>query len=165
MKTSNLVQFYLGDSATMPFTRWQWCDDVSKRIDHMGWFCDEFQDNKMRGIVVRLANGTFVAGYSMGDHMTSTVDTGTVYTNDCECARAADSMAENAADTEREYQAIWQAARKLEDENQNAITRLRECIVLRNRKCVDYVRSEISELCETIRTNRARLAGEFADYA
>lgn len=96
--------FYL-DSDGQPFTRWQWCDDVEGVcIDHTGWFCDEYGDGgKIRGIVVSLSHGRFLAGWSMGEGMASSVDAD-IYASAEDAAYAADSMAERAAESEREYQ-------------------------------------------------------------
>ena len=96
--------FYLSD-AGQPFTRWEWCDNVDgARIGHTGWWADEYRDSKIRGIVVRLPHGRFLAGWSMGKGMASSIDAD-VYDDIVDAARAADSIAENAADAEREYQA------------------------------------------------------------
>ena len=97
--------FYLSD-AGQPFTRWQWCDDVDgASIRHTGWFCDEYGDgDKIRGIVILLPHGRYMAGWSMGKGMASTIEPG-VFDDIVDAARVADSIAENAADNEREYQA------------------------------------------------------------
>jgi hypothetical protein len=97
--------FYL-DSDDQTFTRWQWCDEVpGVRIGHTGWFCDEYGDyEKIRGIVVALPHGRFLAGWSMGKNMSSAVDTD-LYDTAEDAAYVADSMAERAAEREREYQA------------------------------------------------------------
>jgi len=96
--------FYLND-AGQPFTRWRWCDDVVSSIRHTGWFIDDFgTGEKIRGIVVSLPHGRFLAGWSMGEGMASTVDS-CVYDSAEDAAFAADSMAEYAADNEREYRA------------------------------------------------------------
>jgi len=95
--------FYLEDHGSLG--RWTWCDEVSgSRVDHSGWYSDEYGClDKIRGIVFRLPHGRFLAGWSMGDGMATSVD-GDIYTGEIEAARAADSIAENAAETEREYQ-------------------------------------------------------------
>ena len=101
---SNGRGFYLSD-AGQPFTRWEWCDNIDgARIEHTGWWTDEYCDSKIRGIVVRLSHGRFMAGWSMGEGMASAIAPG-VYFDIVDAARAADSMAEDAADREREYQA------------------------------------------------------------
>lgn len=95
--------FYL-DSDGQGFERWEWADDVIS-LRHTGWYTDEYCEDKMRGIVVRLNRGRgFLAGWSMGEGMASTVDTGTVFDDVRDAALCADSMAENAAEREREYQ-------------------------------------------------------------
>lgn len=94
--------FYLGSDG-QPFTRWKWADDVVD-LRHTGWFCDDFQDAKIRGIVVYLPHGLYLAGWSMGEGMASSVDAD-LYDTPEAAARAADRMAEHVADCEREYQA------------------------------------------------------------
>ena len=97
--------FYL-DDAGQPFTRWQWADDVEgAHIPHSGWFTDDYGDSeKIRGIVILLPHGRYMAGWSMGKGMASTIEPG-VFDDIVDAARVADSIAENAADNEREYQA------------------------------------------------------------
>lgn len=97
--------FYL-DDAGQPFTRWQWADDVEgAHISHSGWFTDDYGDSeKIRGIVILLPHGRYMAGWSMGEGMASTIEPD-VYDDIVDAARVADSIAENAADHEREYQA------------------------------------------------------------
>ena len=96
--------FYL-DSDFAPGLRWQWCDDVTPRIDHSGWFTDEYGDgDKIRGIVFRLPRSRgFLAGWSMGIGMASEIDC-TIYDDEIDAAYAADSMAAYDAEREREFQ-------------------------------------------------------------
>lgn len=92
--------FYLGECKRM---RWTWADDISGAgIRHTGWFCDEFQDHTIRGIVVRLTHGRMLAGWSMGAGMASLIACDEVFTDEIEAARRADGLAESAADAERE---------------------------------------------------------------
>lgn len=95
--------FYLG-SDFAPGLRWEWADDVSSSIRHNGWYTDkDGGGDKIRGIVMRLPqNRGFLAGYSMGERMISSVDTSTVYENIKDAAHAADSDAERVADDARE---------------------------------------------------------------
>ena len=97
--------FYLSD-AGQPFTRWQWADDVEgAHISHSGWFTDDYGDSeKIRGIVVLLPHGRYMAGWSMGEGMASTIEPG-VFDDIDDAARMADEHARVAADNEREYQA------------------------------------------------------------
>ena len=96
--------FYL-DSDFAPGLRWQWCDDVTSSIDHSGWFIDEYGvGEKIRGVVFRLPRSRgFLAGWSMGVGMASEIDC-TIYEDEISAAYAADSMAEDVAEREREYQ-------------------------------------------------------------
>lgn len=112
----NSIFFYL-DSDGMPDLRWMWADEVSGvRISHKGWYCDDCCDEKTRGIVMRLPNKRgFIAGWSMGEGMASSVDY-YVFDNERDAAFGADSMAENVADREREYQAKWRAEQDEEQE-------------------------------------------------
>ena len=96
--------FYL-DDAGQPFTRWQWADDVEgAHISHSGWFTDDHGDSeKIRGIVILLPHGRFMAGWSMGKGMASTLEPD-VYDDIDEAAQMADEHARVAAENEREYQ-------------------------------------------------------------
>jgi hypothetical protein len=100
------MSFYL-DSDFMPLLRWTWCDEVDgvgRSIDHTGWFTNDFCDDKIRGIVMRLPHGRgFLPGWSMGEHMASSLEYD-VYDDEVECAYAADQLAEYAAEAQREYE-------------------------------------------------------------
>jgi hypothetical protein len=103
--------FYLDDSS-----RWKWCDDVAGAgVKHTGWYTDEYGDgDKIRGIVVLLPHGRFLAGWSMGEGAASSLEY-EVYTDAKEAAWAADSLAESVAEDEREYQEEQQ---RLQDEEE-----------------------------------------------
>ena len=96
--------FYLGSDFS-PDLRWQWCDDVTSRINHTGWFTNEYGDGDIiRGIVFRLPRSRgFLAGWSMGEGMITGRGC-TIYGDETAAAYAADSMAEYIAKQEREYQ-------------------------------------------------------------
>ncbi len=119
--------FYL-ESDFMPGLRWKWCDEACSRIRHKGWFCDEYQEETIRGLVMRLPNNRgFLAGWSMGKGMSSYVDYD-VFLDEVDAAQCADSMAENAAEREREYQAEMEAERAAEDERiENRFRDAMEC--------------------------------------
>lgn len=109
--------FYLGD-AGMPCMRWAWADECEgARIEHRGWFCDDSQDVTIRGLVLRLPHGRFLAGWTMGEGMASACEE-RLYHDIAEAAQAADELARIAAEREREYQA--QEAARLEDEEREA---------------------------------------------
>ena len=97
------MSFYLDDFGSP--SRWKWCDDVNSRIQHKGWYTDEFGDgDTIRGIVVYLSHGRAVAGWCMGVGMCGEIFTDEVFTDDKQAARRADGIAEAAAENEREYQ-------------------------------------------------------------
>ena len=112
------AMFYL-DSDFQPFTRWKWCDDVAN-IKHTGWFCDEYCDSKIRGIVANLPHGKYLAGWSTGEGMASEVDYSYIYDDIKDAAYAADSMAEYAAEQEREYQEEQAELEREEELNRGA---------------------------------------------
>ena len=100
--------FYL-DDVGQPFTRWKWCDDVVPHIRHSGWFTDLHGDGeKIRGIVIFLPHGRFMAGWAMGEKMCATVD-GKLYDDEVSAAYSADFMAENAAQREIEHWQQWES--------------------------------------------------------
>lgn len=106
--------FYLSESAGPFQLRWAWADEVLPSIRHTGWFCDEHQCDKIRGLVMRLPRGRgFLAGWSMGEGMASAID-GWVHDDIEDAARAADSMAEEVAEAQREYEEAESA--RLNDE-------------------------------------------------
>ena len=107
--------FYLNDHG-MPDLRWKWCDEIVSRINHKGWYSDEWQQDTIRGLVMRLPNNRgFIAGWSYGEGMFSSVNYD-VFLDESDAAYCADSMAENAAEREREYQAEQEALREVEEE-------------------------------------------------
>lgn len=113
--------FYLESTGGgQPFgLRWDWADEVAD-IRHTGWFCDDYQDEKIRGIVLRLPKGRgFLAGWSMGEGMASEVEY-YVYETIREAARAADSLAESAAEKERDFREEEERKRQEEEEREAA---------------------------------------------
>lgn len=153
----------------------QWCDEVYRGIRHNGWFTSAdgttFKDGsgKCRGIVVSLPaapgfpNGRHLAGYWWGDN-DERVLWPELYFDADTAACAADRHAERMAEAEREHNEKWEAARDIENDIETAFHRLRECIALRHRACMAYVRDEIRDLIETIREKRETLETEYADY-
>lgn len=100
--------FYL-ESDGMPSMRWQWCDAIARSIEHSGWFTSDHQicGETIRGLVFRLPGGRgFLAGWSMGEGMASGLEY-EIYTDEIDAAYAADSLAENIAEKEREYHATF----------------------------------------------------------
>lgn len=169
--------FYL-DSDFMPGLRWQWADDII-RLRHTGWHTDPQSDgDTIRGLVFRLPAGRgFLAAWSLGEHMCGFLDSSTVYPDETGAAYAADSMAESAADEERDYQTARQAGQQWADiGEQIAATRKEALQILAERRQVKGVeapalcaaiRSKVESLLEDIREareEREKLANGDADH-
>lgn len=144
-------------------------------IEHTGWHTNDdgttYKDGsgKAWGAVATLpampgfSEGRFLAGYHWGDNG-ETVLWPELYSDKKDAADRADEHARVFADNAREDNAKFNAARDLETDIEDGLTRLRECIALRHKACMDYVRDEIVELCEAIRDKRETLRTEYADY-
>lgn len=133
-------------------------DNGRPLIEHTGWFANVDWSNKIRGIIVRLPHGRYLAGYFQSDNG-ERVYYPEIYDSEREAVYAADRLAE----TEREYSERWNAARELENEISDAETRLRECLALRNNPCFTRLRIEAAYLIERIREIRESLKTEYAD--
>jgi hypothetical protein len=97
--------FYLSeDDGSQIALRWEWADKVEGvRIRNKGWYCDaHMAADKIRGLVFRLPKGRgFLAGWSMGEGMASSVDCD-IYDTIAAAAYAADRLAEIMAEKELE---------------------------------------------------------------
>lgn len=96
------THFYL-DSDFMVMGRWEYCDEISRSIRHTGWYINQDCDDKIRGIVAKLSNGRFLAGYTMGNCMITTINK-KVFHDELDAALYADELARVAAEQEQEYQ-------------------------------------------------------------
>lgn len=89
------------------------------RLDHTGWFTNDFQDEVMRGVVYRLPSrkgeSVFAVGYAdpVNDDA-ARVEIITGYDIE-DAARMADSIAERVAEKEREYNEAWQLGTEYND--------------------------------------------------
>lgn len=140
------------------------CEDAPRSVrNNQGWYSDEGGRETVRGIVSRLSHGRFIAGYKWS------INGERVYFQDIyECEReacmAADSAAEYFAQVCRDDDEQFQAARKLETDIEDNLQRLRECLALRHRKCMEYVRDEAHDLIEAIRKARKSLNTDYAQF-
>lgn len=96
-----------------------YCDEISYRIGHTGWFIDVYQDDKYRGAVVQIpgANGQerFMVGYEESSSNGFVIDLHRIFEDKTEAAYAADSYAEREAEDAREYNEAWQAGSRYSD--------------------------------------------------
>jgi len=93
--------FYLND-VFQPGRYWKYADEINRRIEHKGWFIDDFCDETMKGIVIYLPHGKFLAGWTMGEGMISYYS-GDIYCDEEEAAWAANEEARMAAEKEQVY--------------------------------------------------------------
>jgi hypothetical protein len=122
----------------MPGLRWKWCDKVDNtRIDHTGWFTDDFQYQKIRGLVFRLPKSRgFLAGWTYHEGrddkpsgMAGEVDTTHIYAEEWQAAYAADKLADRIAEDEREYNAKEQAEREAEEKAAEELKAMQAAVV------------------------------------
>lgn len=140
------------------------CSDAPRYVkNNLGYYSDCDANETVRGVVANLPHGQFIVGYYWSSN-DERVYFGEVYTEESEAARAADCHAARYAEVCREDDYQYQAARRLEDETDDALHRLRECVALRHCKCMAYVRDEITGLLEAIRKNREKLRTTYAAY-
>ena len=150
--------FYLEAGRTFGL-RSRWCDEVaSHRIDHTGWYCDDWQGGKIRGFVAKLPQSRgFLIGWSMGEGMASEIG-GQVFYDEMQAAYAADSWAETIAEDYREYREQEAAARRVAWAREKLIEYRRQILDLLEEfkpvkrstapKIAEAVRNEVSRLLE-----------------
>lgn len=153
------------NEADLPIKGYQFADDVNKSIEHRGHYCGDDGDNgKARGIVCRIDGRKWLAAYYWSDNGEFVIRTDEVHTDIEDAASSADDFAEDFAEMAWEDNAKFNTARDIESKIDDAIHRLRECLVMRNRACMAYVRDEAIELIEKIKDMRQTLQTEYADY-
>lgn len=145
------------------FAREYYVDELpDSPIDHRGWYTDDDGRAKARGIVAMLPHGRFLAGYKWTDNG-ERVYFLTVETDLRDAIRAADYYAEMFAESERENQQRYDEAQEIVNAIENKITRLRECLALRNKPCFAKLRDEAREIIGRIRDMRKTLKSDYAD--
>lgn len=134
--------------------RTSYCDEIRPGIRHTGWFCGEFQDCTLRGVVVRLSHGRCYPAYEESGNGGLLVDWSDCRDDARECALAADSFAKHAAGKEREYNEAWRAGARFADlgeEVKEIRTRIISiCAELRAARLIPGT-SGLMRLCETVR--------------
>ena len=91
-----------------------YADEMAQRMNHKGWFIDDFQSEVYRGQVFQLpardGKPRFLAGYEDAHgNDAAYIDFSAVFDDETEAAYAADRMAERDARETREYNEAWQA--------------------------------------------------------
>lgn len=143
------------------FPRERFADECNGGPDHCGWYADSEGYNVIHGVVVALPHGRYLAGYYQSDNG-ERVYYPDIFDDERAAARFADSKAKSLAESEREYNERYHAARDIEDNLQRYVERLRECLALRNNPCFARVRNEIAGLVKNIRSTRKTLKTEYA---
>lgn len=132
-------------------------------IDHTGWYADSDGHRTIRGLIVRLPHGRYMAGYYCSDN-DERVYYPDIYNDERAAVYEADGHAERTAEKEREYAERYNAARELEDTIEEKLERLKECLALRNNPCFKRVRSEITRLTEDIKAARHDLKDSYSNF-
>lgn len=146
------------------FPRERYVDECeSVNISHRGWFSDTGEHSTIRGLVVALPHGRFLAGYAHSDNG-ERVYLAELYDTEAEAARAGNHYAEKTAEAAREYDERYQEARELEDQAEDLAARLRECLALRNNRCFAALRNEARAIIARVRDIRRTLKTEYAQY-
>lgn len=132
------------------------------RLGHTGHYTDPHCESKAFGIVAMLTHGRFIAGYEWSDNG-ERVYFDSVYTDESDAARMSDEHARVFAENQMEYELKADAAHSLENKIEAELSRLTECLALRNCDNFSYARAEARELIESIRADRETLQTEFAN--
>jgi hypothetical protein len=159
-------------------------DEISRSIDHTGWYTSEFCDETLRGIVFQWPSRHGVERYVYGYADPNIEGAATLcfdITDDKnDAARWADSIAEHTAEEEREYQAASSArfqfdelGEDISDTRKSALRLIAELKAKRRALCdapaiIAALRSDIEQMLDSIREARERrvtLENEFSCHA
>lgn len=132
------------------------------RLRHTGWFTDTDGRETVVGIVASLPHGRFIAGYRWTSN-DERVYYGEIFDDEDDAARMADEHARVFSESAMEDSERFDAARSLEEDIEDALQRLRECLALRNHRCFGDMRAECRRLAGCIRKLRDELAG-YAEF-
>ncbi|TIU88860.1 MAG: hypothetical protein E5W06_00395 [Mesorhizobium sp.] len=154
--------------------------------DSCGWYSDLDQSETIYGVVYQLpgrdGKARFVAGYASDDDCDGlpTLDLGHIFESDScrgdyygnvqehddarDAARAADSMAQRAAEQEREYKAAWQAGQRYSElADEIAADRKVALELLSERRAARGNGATFPAICATIRQRVAEIMHGIAD--
>lgn len=160
---ANGTSIHYCDKGKPYFKRERYSDDIVA-MRHTGWSIDTECSETLRGIVVRLPHGRYLAGYfnsAMDEH----VYYSTIHHDEDEAARIADEHARVIAEQELEYSERYLAMSQIEVQIEDKTWDLRQEVELRNFKshCVskEIRRQVIRGLIAHIRLMRKNLATSF----
>lgn len=145
-------------------------DEVAKSegcwrsIDHTGWYTDHWQSDTMAGYVLQLPSRGGVPVYVPATKHSEwdgvTIYPKHRYDDKMECARAADSYAEEAAEKERDYQAKEQANHDIEQ----AHTEMKENIFTAGELLSELKQAKASNLCKALPTIMRQVAADLRKF-
>ncbi|CAB4162060.1 hypothetical protein UFOVP786_23 [uncultured Caudovirales phage] len=121
---------YWDHKDSVPFRFIGYVDEIRRSIDHQGWYCDQFQDRTLRGVVYQLParNGVpqYLSGYQESDNDSVVLYLDSFEAEPAEAAYRADRIAERWAESEREYQEAWFAGSQAGEAVREALDALRD---------------------------------------
>ena len=143
----------------------------SKEFNRTGnaWYCDEYGDRTLTGVVFLLPHGRMVAGYEESDNDGIALSLDTVYTCEREAFRAADELARIVAEHEREYNEGYNAAqRAVEALEEASDVRQQALKLLQDLRPLRKTMTAPASVCEALRCAvdvSVRRLGELKDKA
>lgn len=147
-------------SAVSPFRYEEFVDELdSVNIDHRGWFTDADCSTVLRGVVVDIGRGRFLAGYVSSD-TGERVYFCKLFDCEKEAAWFADAEAKELAEEEQAYSERWQAAQSLHGDIEAMENDVAELFPMRHHA---RARRELSAIIIVLRAKRATLANDYAD--
>lgn len=155
------------DESSLPGRKWYFADEVhsqygaSAAVDHTGWYADADCDSTMRGIVLYLSHGRYLASYkwnSNGEYVVFAQ----IYDSWRDAAHAADEHARICAEEQKEHDERYQEARNIESEIEaleagieDKTERLKNCLKVRH--VSEFWRNELQRTIEALREDRAEI--------
>lgn len=114
----------------VPFRFTGYVDEIRRGHHHQGWYCDQFQDRTLRGVVYQIParNGVpqYLSGYQDSDNGSIALYLDSFEAEPAEAAYRADRIAERLAESEREYNEAWQAGSQAGEAVREALDALRD---------------------------------------
>lgn len=120
-----------------------------------GYYADEYQERILRGVVYQMASRKgamrFVPGYVNSEDDGAVIDFATSYDEFQDAARVADSMAENAAEKERDYNEAWRAGANYADLGERISDNRRAALeILAERRAARHDGARYPAMCRAI---------------